>query len=166
MGLGSIIGGASGVLGGIIGGISKNKTLSRMADAIRSQQRDNQNWFDRRYNEDSTQRADAQRLLAITEEALKKRTKGAAGTAAVMGSSQEAIAAEKEAATKMMSDTVSQIAANNERRKDAIENQYMQRKQDLDNQLLGINSQKKSGWDIAADAISGGVAGIGGGLGL
>ena len=63
--LGGIIGGAAGALGGIFGGISKNKMLKRMRNMINEQKRENQDWYDRRYNEDATQRADAQAILCL-----------------------------------------------------------------------------------------------------
>ena len=166
LGLGSILGGVAGALGGLFGGIGKNKALNGMANSIGAMQSDNQNWYDRRYNEDATQRADAQRILTMTEDAIKRRNRAAAGTAAVMGSTQEAVAAEKEANNKMLADTMSNIAAAGERRKDAIEQQYLARKNALAEQLAGVRAQKKSALDIASDTIGGGASGILSGWGL
>ena len=84
------------------------------------------NWYDRNYNEDVTQRADAQQLLNYTAEQIKQRNKAAAVTAAVMGSGNETVAAEKEANNKAMAETAAKIAAAGAARKDSVESTYMQ----------------------------------------
>lgn len=163
--LGAIIGGAVGAAGSIFGGISKNKAIKKQMEMVARMQRDNQDWYDRRYNEDATQRADAQRMITLTEESIKKRNKAAAGTAAVMGGTDESVAAEKEANSKALADTTSQIAAAGDARKDQIENQYLSRKENLDNAMRELESQKQSGLDILGGAIGGAAQGILGGLG-
>jgi hypothetical protein len=163
--LGSIIGGAVGAVGSIFGGISKNKAIKKQMEMVARMQRDNQDWYDRRYNEDATQRADAQRMITLTEESIKKRNKAAAGTAAVMGGTDESVAAEKEANSKALADTTSQIVAAGDARKDQIENQYLSRKENLDNAMRELESQKQSGLDILGGAIGGAAQGILGGLG-
>lgn len=45
------------------------------------QRRKNQDWYDRRYNEDATQRADAQAMLTRTAEAIRQRNLASAGSA-------------------------------------------------------------------------------------
>ena len=163
--LGGIIGGAAGALGGIFGGISKNKMLKRMRNMINEQKRENQNWYDRRYNEDATQRADAQAILTHTADMIRQRNKSAAGTAAVMGGTDESVAATKEANAQALADATSQIAAAGEQRKDQIENQYLNRKNELDEKLRELQGQKLNGWDMASNAIGGAVSGLSMGLG-
>jgi hypothetical protein len=92
---------------------------------VEAQRQKNQDWYDRRYNEDATQRADAQRILTQTEESIKQRNKQAAGSAAVMGGTDESVAAAKAANNQALADATSQIAANAEARKDNIEATYM-----------------------------------------
>ena len=162
---GAILGSAAGALGGIFGGISKNKTLRKQMSMINDLKRENQNWYDRRYNEDATQRADAQRILTMTAENFKRRNRAAAGTAAVMGGSEESVAATKEANAQALADATSQIAAAGEQRKDQIENQYFNRKNELDEKLRELQGQKLNGWDMASNAIGGAVSGLSMGLG-
>lgn len=164
--LGGIIGAGVGAAGGILGGISKNKMLKQQMKMVNEQKKENQNWYDRRYNEDATQRADAQRLLTMTEERIKNRNKQAAGSAAVMGGTDESIAAEKAANAQALADTTSQIAVQAENRKDQIESQYMQKKSQLDETLRELQGQKKSALDIAGDAIGGATNGFVKGMGL
>ena len=154
-----LIGAALGAAGSIFGGISASKAMKRVNANVERQMRENQYWYDRRYNEDATQRADAQRILTMTEESIKRRNKAAAGTAAVMGGTEESVAAEKAANAQTMADATSQIAANADARKDAIANQFMSRKADLNNQLNQIEQGK-------AQAISKAVQGVTGAAGL
>ncbi|MBF0924417.1 MAG: hypothetical protein HXK59_09245, partial [Campylobacter concisus] len=115
--LGGLIGGALGAIGGIFGSISKNKMLKEQQRMVDGQKRENQDWYDRRYNEDSTQRADAQAMLTHTADMIRQRNQQAAGSAAVMGGTDESVAATKEANAKALADTTSQIAVAGEQRK-------------------------------------------------
>ena len=116
-----LIGSAIGAVGSIFGGIKASKAMKKAKRNVEAQRQKNQDWYDRRYNEDATQRADAQRILTQTEESIKQRNKAAAGSAAVMGGTDESVAAAKEANNKALADATSQIAADAEARKDNIE---------------------------------------------
>lgn len=148
-----LIGSALGAVGSIFGGISASKAMKKAKKNVQNQLKENQDWYDRRYNEDATQRADAQRVLSLTEESIKNRNKAAAGTQAVMGGTEESTAAAKAANNQALADATAQIAVSGEQRKDAIEQQYMENKQDLNNQLNQIEMGK-------AQAIAGAVQGV------
>lgn len=156
--LGGIVSGILGGIGGALGASDSNKRVKKQMRMINQQKRENQDWYDRRYNEDATQRADAQAMLTRTAEAIKARNKAAAGTQAVMGGTEESVAATKAANAKALADATSAITVAGERRKDAIENSYLNRKDDLDEQLRGQASQKKS---VANAAIGGAASGLG-----
>ena len=164
--IGGIVGGAAGALGGLFGGLSKNAMLRKQIAAIEDKKKENQNWYDRRYNEDATQRADAQRLLTQTEERFKKANKAAAGTAAVMGGTDESVAQTKAAGNQAMADAVSQIAVAGEKRKDAIEQQYMAKKDNYDEQIRNLEAQKQGFGDIASGMLGGAASGVSSGLGI
>lgn len=150
---GSAIGGALGIGGAIFGGISASKAMKKAKKIVEGQMKDNQNWYDRRYNEDATQRADAQRILTMTNENIRQRNQQAAGAQAVMGGTEESVAAAKAANNQALADATSQIAVNGERRKDQIEQQYMQTKSDLNDKLREIEVGK-------ANAVSQAVQGV------
>ena len=144
-----LIGSALGVAGSIFGGMAASKAMKEAnrgrEAALEEQRKKNQDWFDRRYNEDATQRADAQRVLAMTEESSKRRNRAAAGTQAVMGGTEEGVAAAKEANNKALADAASRIAAAGEARKDTIEQQYMENDRALQSQLEELKYAKESG---------------------
>ncbi|MDD7530142.1 MAG: hypothetical protein PUK16_04190 [Prevotellaceae bacterium] len=164
--LGGIIGGAAGALGGIFGGISKNKMLKRMRNMINEQKRENQDWYDRRYNEDATQRADAQAILTHTADMIRQRNRAAAGSSAVMGGTEESAAATKAANAQAMADATSSIVQAGEQRKDAIEQQYRAKDEAYNEQLRQLQGQKQSVLDIAGGAIGGAASGFASGMGL
>lgn len=139
--IGTAIAGAAAIAGQLIGGNAARKARKKQRAAIEAEEQKNQNWYDRRYNEDATQRADAQRLLNRVEESVKRRNKAAAGTAAVMGGSPEAAAAARAQNNEAISDAVSQISANAEARKDAIEQQYLERDAQLANQHIAMQAE-------------------------
>lgn len=139
---------------GIIGGIAARRARNKMKKNIQTQMAQNQDWYDRRYNEDATQRADAQRLLTITEENIKNRNRQAAGTAAVMGGADESVAAEKEANNKALANTMSNINAAADARKESIEQQYMSTKANLNNQLNQLNGQQAQDIRQAANGVA------------
>ena len=164
--IGGIIGAAGGALGGVLGGISRNKMLKQQMKMVNEQKKENQDWYDRRYNEDSTQRADAQAMLTQTAEAIKQRNQASAGSAAVMGGTEESVAATKAANAQAMADATSKIVVAGEQRKDQIENQYRELNNELNQQLQNLQSQKKDALSITSDAIGGAVNGFAKGSGL
>lgn len=140
--IGSAIGGALGIGGSIFGGISASKAMKKVKKNLEGQMKENQDWYDRRYNEDATQRADAQRILTITNDNIRQRNQQAAGAQAVMGGTEESVAAAKAANNQALADATSQIAMAGERRKDQIESQYMQTKSDLNDKLNNLEQAK------------------------
>lgn len=154
MGLfGSIAGGVLGAAGSIFGGVKASKAMKRMKRNLEEQKRENQAWFDRRYNENATQRADAQQAISLMREEMNKRNQAAAGAQAVMGGTEESLAAAKAANNQALADATAQIAVNGERRKDAIEQQYQQRDAQLDDALNNLEVGK-------AQAIGQAVQGV------
>lgn len=152
--LGSIAGGALGIGASIFGGISASKAMKKVKKNLEGQMKDNQNWYDRRYNEDATQRADAQRILTMTNENIKQRNQQAAGAQAVMGGTEESVAAAKAANNQALADATSQIAVNGERRKDQIESQYLQTKSDLNDKLNNVEQAKAQAVSQAAQGVA------------
>lgn len=152
--LGSAIGVGLGAVGSIFGGISASKAMKRTKNSLNEQRSRNQDWYNRRYNEDATQRADAQAILTRTEESIRNRNKQAAGTQAVMGGTEESVAATKAANNQALADATSQIAVNAERRKDAIDSQYQAKDEALQQQLDGLEQQRAENTAKAVQGVT------------
>ncbi len=158
--IGAIVGAGLGAVGSIFGGISASQAAKKRLEYLKQQEKENQSWYDRRYNEDATQRADAQRILTITQDAIRKRNRAIAGREAVQGGSTEQTAQEKERNNQMMSDAISQINAAGEKRKDQIEQQYRERKEAINDAKMAVEAKRSS---AIGNAIQG-VIGAGGSL--
>ncbi len=150
--LGGAIGAGLGAVGSIFGGIAASKAIKNVKNNINQQRAANKDWYDRRYNEDATQRADAQAIITRTEQAIRDRNRQAAGTQAVMGGTEESTAATKAANNQALADATSTIAVNADRRKDAIEAQYQAKDEALQSQLNDLERQKAGN---VAQAIQG-----------
>lgn len=158
--LGALIGAGLGLASSIAGGIANRKARRKQEQMIAQQQRENQAWYDRTYNADPTKRADTVRLLTQMQEQIKNRNKAAKGRQAVMGGTDDSTTAVKEANNKTLADTTSQIVAANDARKDNIEQQYMNRKNQLQNQQMGMEAEKAADTANAVAGVAGTAANI------
>ena len=158
--LGSLIGAGLGVASSIFGGISARKARRKQERMLAQQEQENQAWYDRKYNEDPTKRADTVRLLTQMQEQIKNRNKAAKGRQAVMGGTEDSTTAVKEANNKTLADTTSQIVAANEARKDAVEGQYQARKDAIQNKRMGLEAEKAAGTASVAAGVAGTAANI------
>lgn len=158
--LGALIGAGLGLASSIAGGVANRKARRKQEQMIAQQQKENQAWYDRTYNADPTKRADTVRLLTQMQEQIKNRNKAAKGRQAVMGGTEDSTTAVKEANNKTLADTTSQIVAANESRKDNIEQQYRERKNQLNNQQMGIEAEKAADTANAVAGVAGTAANI------
>ena len=158
----SLIGAGVKAAGSIYGGIKASKAIREQKRNIENQLRENQDWYDQRYNEDATQRADAQRLLTMTEDSIRNRNQQASGAQAVMGGTDESVAAAREANNAALSQSMSNINAAAEARKSNIEQQYMSTKANLNQQLNALSGQKAQEIQKAVGGVSDAVAGLAG----
>lgn len=137
-----LIGTAIGAAGSIFGGIMSASAMNKAKKNIEAQRRKNQDWYDQRYNEDATQRADAQRVLTQTQDLLKRQTDAAAGSAAVGGGTDESVAQAKAAANETVGNVMSNMNAQAEQRKDQIEQTYMTNDNAFQEQLNNLEIGK------------------------
>jgi hypothetical protein len=160
--IGSLVGAGLSAVGSIFGGISASKAMKKVKKNLQAQKKANQDWYDRRYNEDATQRADAQRILTMTEESIKNRNRQAAGAQAVMGGTEESVAAAKAANNQALADATSQIAVNAEARKDQIEQTYQQKDAQINDALNNLEINKAQAISSAVQGVAQAGAGIAG----
>lgn len=151
--IGSIVGAGLSAVGSIFGGISASKAMKKVKKNLQKQQRDNEAWYNRRYNEDATQRADAQRIMDITDERMRQGVRDAAATAAVAGGTDESVAAQKAANAAALADAASRIAVAGDARKDGIESTYQQRASSLNSQLNDMERNRANAIGQAAQGV-------------
>lgn len=158
--IGALIGAGLGLASSIAGGIANRKARRKQEQMLAQQQRENQAWYDRKYNEDPTKRADTVRLLTQMQEQIKNRNRAAKGRQAVMGGTEDSTTAVKEANNKTLADTTSQIVAANEARKDAIEQQYQQNKRSIQGQQIQMEAEKSADTANVVAGVAGTAANI------
>lgn len=158
--IGALIGAGLGLASSIAGGIANRKARRKQEQMLAQQQRENQAWYDRKYNEDPTKRADTVRLLTQMQEQIKNRNRAAKGRQAVMGGTEDSTTAVKEANNKTLADTTSQIVADNEARKDAIEQQYQQNKRSIQGQQMQMEAEKSADRANVVAGVAGTAANI------
>lgn len=158
--IGTLIGAGLGLASSIAGGIANRKARRKQEQMLAQQQRENQAWYDRKYNEDPTKRADTVRLLTQMQEQIKNRNRAAKGRQAVMGGTEDSTTAVKEANNKTLADTTSQIVAANEARKDSIEQQYQQNKRSIQGQQMQMEAEKSADTANVVAGVAGTAANI------
>lgn len=141
------------MIGSILGGIFGAASAKKQRKMLEDEEKKNQAWYNRRYNEVGVERADAQAALTAMRDAQKERSASVRGASAVMGASAEANATEKAAQNQAMASAITTINAANESRKDAIENQYL-------NRDATINAQQLQAEKERAEAIAKAGAGL------
>lgn len=162
--IGAIIGAAASIGSSILGGMSAAKKRRKQARALKQAEEENRAWFDRRYNEDPTQRASANYLLTKTAEAVKSANRNARGRQAVMGGTEDSITASKDANSKAISDTAARITAANDAEKDRIENQYMNNKASIRGQQMQYDAQSANNIASATQTALGAIGNLASGL--
>jgi len=152
--IGSIAGAGLKIGSSIFGGIKASKAMKKVKKNLNKQMEENRNWYDRRYNEDSTERADAQAILTKTQDAIRERNRQAAGAQAVMGGTDESLAQAREANNDALAQAATNIAVAGDARKDNIEQQYMENKSSLQSQLNNMEINKANTIMQAAGGVA------------
>ena len=151
---GAIAGAALGIGSSIFGAVESARQRRKVRKNIQNELAENEAWYNRRYNEDGTQRADAQRILTLAEQKIRDRNRAAAGAQAVMGGTEASAQATKAANAQTLADATAQIAANADARKDQIESQYHSRKDNYEAQLNGYNAQTAQNISTASQGVA------------
>lgn len=161
---GAIAGAAAGTLGSLFGSMGKNESVARQKRNIEKLQAENKDWLNRQYGGNPTQRLEAQRMITKLEDIVKRRNDAAEARRVLTGGTEESVNKEKEGNNQMMADAVSQIAAKgdalNEMKKERAEQAYLNRKNKLDDLLLGVEAEKQGIGDILGNAIGGSIKGM------
>lgn len=132
-----LIGAGLGLAGSIYGGIKASQAMKGVKKDLEARKRANDAWYEREYNRDVTQRADAQNLLSRTRELLRDRGRQAAGAQAVMGGTDESVASQKMADAETLAGLTGRIASQGDAHRDRVESMYRQRDAQLSD---GLNS--------------------------
>lgn len=156
----AIIGAGTAAIGAGLSALGGARAARAKRRELAKRESENNAWYDQRYNELGTERADAQAALSAMRAAQAQRMQAARGAGAVMGASAGSVAAEKNAANMAMGQTIGQINAGAEQYKQGIENTYMQNKNDISNQRIQAAEAQARNMAQAGSQLSSLGAGI------
>lgn len=149
--IGAILGGVAGLAGSIWGGVQASKQAKKAKAELDRREKSNEDWYQRRYNEDYSQTAEAQHMLTQARETAMKQIAAARGAQAVMGGTEESVARTQEAANDMLANTMGNIAVQGTARKDAVENQYRTTADRLAQERINLYNQRAANATAAAN---------------
>lgn len=152
--IGGLAGAAMGAVAGIAGGIVNSKRSKLMNQQLDDSQQENQAWYDRKYNEDYTQRADAQNALRLTTEQMEKMNRQSRASNIVAGGTAESLALDKQASNNLLQNTTANIVANAEQYKQGVENQYLDTNANIQNQRMSILGAQMKNAANSASAVA------------
>ena len=140
---------AAGIASSIVSGIQGAKA----ADAARAEHAQKNamldNWFNKQYYSDITQRTDVQNMLRIMQENQDKQAKRDDAIAAITGATPEAQLAAQGNRNKSYADALAEIASNASTLKDTYLQNYMTQKMGMTNPEYGIRSNLATQWGQA-----------------
>lgn len=154
-----------------VGAVQEGRKRREMASKMKGWNTENEAWYNKNYNQDYTQRADSQNVLRQMREEMDRQNKITANTAAISGSTNDAVLARKNQNNKTMASVFSNMAAQGARYKDNVDREYRYRKQNLQGMEYDELSQgAQSSNQLFQNGISGlagtdwaGIIGAGGG---
>lgn len=148
--IGAILGLATSVGSSIFGGIKAAKANREYKRTMRDLEKKQNDWYTQRYNEDYTQRADVQQLLSNARANAANLVRGAAGTRAVMGGTDEMMANAMQQAGSTIANSTSSIASQAAAYKNAVDNQNQQNLSNQAQQWMNYYAQSAANSQNAA----------------
>ena len=148
------IGAGLGLATSLIGG-ARAAEASREAERRQRAAEARENaWYTRRYNENYVDTAAGQNLVRRAKDYARENWKKAAGAQAVAGGTDAATAMAKEAGNKMVGDTIANIAATDQARKDNVDNMHRQAQEKFAQMDMAREQQRAQNITNAASAAS------------
>lgn len=133
---------AAGLASSVIGGVKASKAAKEAEKRQREREAEENAWYRRRFNEDYIDTAAGQNLVRMAKDHAKANARRAAGAAAVAGSTDAATQMAKDAGNKMVGDTIANIAATDQARKDNVDNMHRQAQENFAQQDMNRELQR------------------------
>ena len=160
--IGGIIGGVGSAVAGIVSGNATRKAAKRNDRLLDERQQRAQEWYEKEYNADFTQRSDAQAALTSARKLLDERYSNAQGAAAVAGATDESLAQQKAAANRTLDYVTSSIAQRADAYKEQVRANYENRQNQIDQARMGVNNQRAQATAQAASGLAQAAQSMGG----
>ncbi len=158
------IGAGVGLASSLFGGISASNAAREAERRQRQQEAKENAWYNRRYNEDYVDTAAGQNLVRRAKEYAKENWKKAAGAQAVAGGTDAATAMAKEAGNKMVGDSIANIAATDQARKEHVDDLHRQAESQFAQMDMNRELQRAQSITDAAQGASNAIMSVAGAL--
>lgn len=152
--IGGLIGGVASAVGGIAGGIAGRRAAKKNERILNKAEDRAQNWYDREYYSDFTQRSDAQAALNQARQILNERYNRTAGAAAVTGATDESVAQQKAANNQVLADVTGSIAERADAYKEQVRANYENQLNAIDQQRIANNNARAGRTAQAAGGLA------------
>lgn len=152
--IGGLIGGVASAVGGIAGGIAGRRAAKKNERILNKAEDRAQNWYDREYYSDFTQRSDAQAALNQARQILNERYNRTAGAAAVTGATDESVAQQKAANNQVLADVTGSISERADAYKEQVRANYENQLNAIDQQRIANNNARAGRTAQAAGGLA------------
>ena len=143
--IGALIGAAVALGSAVYGGIKSANAARKQKELIAGQEAKNSAWYERNYYQDYLNSSMAKSAMRRVEDTLDRKNRENKAEAAVVGATSEAVEAGREGNEKVLSDTVGQLAARNDARKDNIDAINLQNQNNISQQRMGQEAADEQG---------------------
>lgn len=140
-----LVGAGLSLASGIYGGIKASKAAKKQEQLINNQEAKNDAWYNRNYYQNYLDSSESRAAIKRVEGTMKKRNQEAQATAAVTGATPEAVLAQQENDQKLMSDTIGNLAARSDARKEQVDAVNQQNQQNIASLRMGQQQANESG---------------------
>lgn len=155
---------AASAAGAGIGASKKKKALREQKRVLGQMNADNENDFLRGYYQNAFDDPTSRSYLKRISADLYDRNKGIENSSIATGATHENALAGKQAANRVMSDSVNNVVMNHEARKQAEKTRYIQRKDAIASGNMELAQQKgelqAQNWTTAGNLVAGGLNGL------
>lgn len=158
--IGSIVGGASSLLGGIFGGKAQRKAYRAALQQYQDRMDQIRAHRDNVYYQDPTQTAESQAAVTQARELLGEQAKRASATKAVTGGTDEGVALQKQAAAKAAGDILSNAAVQGAAKREALYQTGDQAITQMNNYIASTKLDKGLSKAKAITEAAGSLAGV------
>lgn len=158
--IGAIIGGAAGLLGTGINAWLGGRENRRQRRELDRQERENESWYNRRYNELGRERSNFRRAMEALRESGRIRLNTERGRNAVVGGSTGAVSGAKIENAAREGAYLANAATAQESLRDKIESQYLNRKDQIRSAKNNLSMARQANLANAATQASKIGAGI------
>lgn len=151
----------AGLATSLLGGMAASDAAAAAERRQRAQEAKEDAWYRRRYNEDYVDTKAGQNLVRRAVDYARKQWKKAEGAKAVAGGTDASSQMAKDSGNKMVADTIANIGATDQMRKDNVDRQHRQAEERFAQMDMNRDLQRAQNITNAAQGASNAIMSVG-----